>query len=962
MNFNHDSGQISSILTIDTTVAPPLGGSNTLQIVGTGGLVLPSGTTAQRPTGVPAGTQRWNSDLTKMETYNGSSWASDLGGTVTSVNVVTTATSGITVTSTGTGADGAVETAGTFTIALSGELQNFANIGDAADGPVVRLDNGTYVARVLQGTAPVIVTNGDGQAGDPTISVNAELVSLSTQADVGFVYRTGAGAHVEKTLAVTGDLTLDHTGNTLTFGYTASGALAGLQSQTGTGILVQTATDTYAARTVEGTASNIVVTNGDGVAANPVINLATVTQADSGNFVKVTLDSFGRVTGNTAVTTADITSLVDSTYVNVSGDTMTGNLAFGGAATVIGLTSPVNATDAATKGYVDSLAGGLSWQEPVESVVTTNPTSGMTIGDRFLNTTDGKIYTATSATAVDAGVAPADGFALFDRSTETGYVYSGTEWVQFTGAGQITAGVGLAKEGNVLNVNLGAGIAQLPTDEVGVDIYTGSALFLTTNGTAASTDTAAQLALRVGAGISQDNSNGIYIDAGAVTNAMLANSVLNIAGTSGTDAIALGETLTFAGATAPVTVAVSDNGVTVAVADATVTTKGLASFNTDQFAVTEGAVSLAADLEDLLNVDMATVAKQAGDLITWNGTKWVPISQNAVAPDLALDDLTDVVIATVSAGQHLVYNGTTSQWENTTVSIQAADAGLTSLAGITGLGFVVSTATDGETFATRTLVAGTGISIDDVDGSDGNVTISNTGVTSVALALPSIFTVSGSPVTTTGTLTGELATQDANLVFAGPTSGAAAAPTFRALVPEDVGLRLYKENGVEQTAPTASGANSIALGSAAGATLAGELAHASGSFAANGDAQSIELVLRKATTDGTETELFLDGASARAVLANNSAWTFAVQVIGVKSDGSSAAGYLFNGVALRGSSAANTSFVGTPSKNILGESSSAYEAVIAADTATGALTVKVTGAAATSMRWVATIRATQVKF
>lgn len=59
-------------------------------------------------------------------------------------------------------------------------------------------------------------------------------------------------------------------------------------------------------------------------------------------------------------------------------------------------------------------------------------------------------------------------------------------------------------------------------------------------------------------------------------------------------------------------------------------------------------------------------------------------------------------------------------------------------------------------------------------------------VTSVGLSLPNIFTISGSPVTTTGTLTGALATQAANLVWAGPTTGAAAAPTFRSLVVADV--------------------------------------------------------------------------------------------------------------------------------------------------------------------------------
>ena len=64
-------------------------------------------------------------------------------------------------------------------------------------------------------------------------------------------------------------------------------------------------------------------------------------------------------------------------------------------------------------------------------------------------------------------------------------------------------------------------------------------------------------------------------------------------------------------------------------------------------------------------------------------------------------------------------------------------------------------------------------------------------VTSVALALPSIMSVSGSPVTTTGTLTGTLTTQSVNTLFAGPSSGAAAAPTFRALTTADIPALSY---------------------------------------------------------------------------------------------------------------------------------------------------------------------------
>lgn len=49
-----------------------------------------------------------------------------------------------------------------------------------------------------------------------------------------------------------------------------------------------------------------------------------------------------------------------------------------------------------------------------------------------------------------------------------------------------------------------------------------------------------------------------------------------------------------------------------------------------------------------------------------------------------------------------------------------------------------------------------------------------------------IYLISGSPVTDTGTLTFTLATQAANLVFVGPTSGASAQPGFRALVAADI--------------------------------------------------------------------------------------------------------------------------------------------------------------------------------
>lgn len=60
-------------------------------------------------------------------------------------------------------------------------------------------------------------------------------------------------------------------------------------------------------------------------------------------------------------------------------------------------------------------------------------------------------------------------------------------------------------------------------------------------------------------------------------------------------------------------------------------------------------------------------------------------------------------------------------------------------------------------------------------------------VVSVGLALPSDFTVTGSPVTTSGTLTADWAVQNPNLVLAGPGTGASAGtPSFRSLNNTDI--------------------------------------------------------------------------------------------------------------------------------------------------------------------------------
>jgi hypothetical protein len=101
----------------------------------------------------------------------------------------------------------------------------------------------------------------------------------------------------------------------------------------------------------------------------------------------------------------------------------------------------------------------------------------------------------------------------------------------------------------------------------------------------------------------------------------------------------------------------------------------------------------------------------------------------------------------------------------------------------------------GSVFSRRrfNFIEGTNVTLtvaDDAGNEEVDITIDSPigggTVTSVGLALPAIFSVTGSPVTLSGTLTGAFVTQAANLVFAGPASGAAAAPTFRSLVALDI--------------------------------------------------------------------------------------------------------------------------------------------------------------------------------
>lgn len=238
------------------------------------------------------------------------------------------------------------------------------------------------------------------------------------------------------------------------------------------------------------------------------------------------------VTGTVTATTfsgsgASLTSIPNSATTATSANTAStivardgsGNFSAGTitANVVTGLADPVNASDAANKGYVDASRAGLDVKASVRvatngagtlasSFANGQVVDGVTLatGDRILikdqaTGSENGIYTvnasgaptrATDAdssaevhpgmfTFVEQGTANADsGWVL----TNDGTITLGTTaltFAQFSGAGQITAGAGLTKSGNTLNVGAGTGIT-VNTDDIQISAtYAGQTSIVT---------------------------------------------------------------------------------------------------------------------------------------------------------------------------------------------------------------------------------------------------------------------------------------------------------------------------------------------------------------------------------------------------------------------------------------------------------------------------------------------------
>lgn len=131
--------------------------------------------------------------------------------------------------------------------------------------------------------------------------------------------------------------------------------------------------------------------------------------------------------------------------------------------------------------------------------------------------------------------------------------------------------------------------------------------------------------------------------------------------------------------------------------------------------------------------------------------------------------------------------------------------------------------------------------------------------------------------------------------------------------------------------------------------------YAYGYFASVGDSQTSVVVRKIETTNATQ------AAMQTIVLPNDSTFVFSALIVARRTDADNeSAGYKIEGVIDRNANAASTALVGTITKTVLAEDTAAWDATIEAETSSGGISIKVTGEAAKTVRWVCRLELSEV--
>ncbi len=387
-----------------------------------------------------------------------------------------------------------------------------------------------YKATSLDASAAVVIRVLGGKE-----QLDAYILDLESQvrgegsALVGYAGKTGANSKFSLA-AGTAEESFDSV-------VTGIDANAQALSDLGTGTLTDIQNELDATQTGAGlSADGTYVVNST---ANYINTAATI------NAATVELDTQAKANADAIAQEGIDRQTADNLKVDKAGDSMTGVLAMSGNK-VTGLGNPTDDYDAANKLYVDTAINGVDWKDSAKAAASSDVTlSGeqtidgvaLVTGDRVLvkgqtDATENGIYVVDSSAwtrSADADNNPGGevttGLAVFVEegtlSGSNGFVLTtpdpitlGTtalSFSQFSGAGQVIAGAGIVKNGNELSLLFGAGIAELPNDEIGVEVDAAGGLFTTSDGTTADTSTGATLSVKLDGTTLTKSINGLKI-------------------------------------------------------------------------------------------------------------------------------------------------------------------------------------------------------------------------------------------------------------------------------------------------------------------------------------------------------------------------------------------------------------------------------------------------------------------
>jgi hypothetical protein len=399
-------------------------------IPGVGGMVIPVGTTGQRPSGTN-GQIRYNSTTNRFEGYQSGVWAT-VGtgdGTVQSIDV-SGGTTGLTTSGGPVTVSGTITLGGTLALTNGGTGQTTAQgamntlAGAVTSGQYLRGDGSDVVMSAIQvADVPILNQNTTGQAGSvansvtfnstggaaPGTTYNGSVARTIDYSTVGAPKTDGTGATGTWSINVTGSSSTATTATNL-----AGGAADRIAVQSGanttTFIVAPTATDQFLKWTGSafswvtapgvGTVTSVDVsggttgltTSGGPVTTSGSITLAGTLVVANGGTGATTLTGYVKGNGTSAMTASatipntDITGLgtmstqsassVAITGGNINGTTIGGTTPAAGTFTSVAMTSgtitttPTNGNDIVNKTYADSIAAGINFHQSVKYATT----------------------------------------------------------------------------------------------------------------------------------------------------------------------------------------------------------------------------------------------------------------------------------------------------------------------------------------------------------------------------------------------------------------------------------------------------------------------------------------------------------------------------------------------------------------------------------------------------------------